>query len=86
VVAPDPATGRAVAKRLRARLVTVGDQLPREANVLYFAPTADATRFEVKLRRPGAGPGSPVRMLFLGDLHRLLRRPWPFRFRYEVRQ
>jgi hypothetical protein len=84
VVASDPAIARVVARRLDARLVTVGEALPPAANVLYFAPNAHATRFEVKLRRPGAGPGSPVRMLFLGDPQRLLRRPWPFRFRYEV--
>ncbi len=84
VVAPGPASGRAVATRLHARLVLVGEPVPPSANVLYLAPSEGGIRFEGRTREDGAAPGSPVRMLFLGDWHRLARRPWPFRFRYEV--
>ena len=84
VVTPDPDWGRAVARRLRARLVLAGDNVPSDANVLFVGPPV-RTRVEIGLRERAASPGSPVRMLFLGDWHRLLR-PLPFRFRYEARQ
>jgi hypothetical protein len=78
---------RAVARRLRARAVLATKRLPRDANALFLAGAlTGATRFEARLRSAGASPGSPVRMLFLGDMRRLARERWPFRFRYEVRQ
>jgi Domain of unknown function (DUF4430) len=84
VVAPGPASGRAVARRLHARLAFLGERVPRDANVLYLGPSGGGTRFDGRPRREGAGPGASVRMLFLGDWHQLLRRPSPFRFRYAV--
>jgi hypothetical protein len=86
VVALDPENRfvRAVARRLGAMRVEAGAELPHDANVLYLGGGTTGTRFEARLRREGAGPGSPIRMLYLGDLERLARARWPFRFRYEA--
>jgi hypothetical protein len=86
VVALDPANRlvRAVARRLRATSVEAGSDLPPDANVLYLSGGTTGTRFEVRLRRPGERPGSPIRMLYLGDMERLAHGR-PFRFRYKVR-
>ena len=76
VVTRDVAAGRKVARSLHAR---VAKTPPAKANVLYLRPgslrfTADGS----------ASPGAPVRFRFTGDWHLLLRRPYPFRFRYSV--
>jgi Domain of unknown function (DUF4430) len=87
VVALDPANRfvRMVTRRLRARVVEAGSGVPSDANVLYLGGGTVGTRFEARLRREGAPPGSPVRMLYLGDLDRLAGARLPFRFRYSVR-
>ena len=87
VAAFDPANVlvRAVARRLRARAVLATAKIPRDANVLFLGGGMTGTRFEGRLRTAGAPPGSPVRMLYLGDMRRLARQRWPYRFRYEVR-
>lgn len=78
---------RAIAKRLQARSVLATGKLPGDANILFLAgSTPTGTRFEAKLRAKGSPPGSPVRMLYLGDLGRLANTRWPFRFRYEVQE
>jgi hypothetical protein len=86
VAALDPANGfvRAVARRLHARAMLATAAIPRQANVLYLGGGTTGTRFEVKLRQAGGPAGSPVRMLYLGDLRRLARERWPYRFRYQV--
>jgi hypothetical protein len=86
VAALDPANRfvRAVARRLHARTVLATGKVPRRANVLYLGGGTTGTRFEARFRRHGAPPGSPVRMLYLGDMRRLARAGWPFRFHYEV--
>jgi hypothetical protein len=76
---------RAVARRLHARPVLATGTIPRDVNVLFLAGAlTGVTRFEGRLRTSGAPPGSPVRMLYLGDMRRLAKRRWPYRFRYEV--
>jgi hypothetical protein len=88
VAALDPANPlvQAVARRLRARAVVPTATIGRDVNVLFLAGAlTGGTRFEARLGRRGGPPGSPVRMLYLGDMHRLARKPWPYRFRYEVR-
>ena len=87
VVALDPRNRfvRSIARRLRARAVAAGAGVPSDANVLYLGGGTTGVRFEVRLRREGAPPGSPVRMLYLGDLDRLAHTGFPFRFRYRVR-
>ena len=76
---------RAVAGRLRGHAVVATGKIPRGANVLFLAGTlTGSTRFEARLRKTGAPPGSPVRMLYLGDMRRLARERWPYRFRYAV--
>jgi hypothetical protein len=78
---------RTVARRLQARAVVATARIPDDANVLFLAGAlTGATRFEARLKRTGAAPGSPVRMLFFGDTRLLAAARWPFRFRYEVRQ
>lgn len=78
---------RAIARRLHARSMLATTKLPRGVNVLFVAgPEPPGTRFEAKLRSKGAPPGSPVRMLYLGDLRRLARGRWPYRFRYQVQE
>lgn len=86
VVALDPENRlvRLVARRLRAKRVEAGAGVPADANVLYLGGGTTGTRFEARLRRRGEPAGSPVRMLYLGDMERLARGR-PFRFRYEVR-
>jgi Domain of unknown function (DUF4430) len=88
VAALDPTNAlvRAVARRLHARPVLATAKIPRNANALFVggALTTGETRFEARLRHQGTPPGSPVRMLFLGDMRRLARLRWPFRFRYQV--
>jgi Domain of unknown function (DUF4430) len=88
VAALDPGNRlvRTVARRLHARAVLATGKIPREANVLFLAGAlTGSTRFEARLRTTGAPPGSPVRMLYLGDMRRLARRRWPYRFHYAVR-
>ena len=87
VVALDPGNRfvRSIARRLRARTVVAGAGVPSNANVLYLGGGTTGVRFEVRLRREGAPPGSPVRMLYLGDLDRLAHRGFPFRFHYRLR-
>ena len=77
VVVTSEAAGRAVARRLHARVQSPGARVPRDANVLVLAPRSPTT-FRVKL--VGDGPGAPVRMSFTGDPRSLLR----YRFRYSV--
>ena len=87
VAALDPSNVlvRAVARRLHARPVHATAKIPRDANALFISGGLDgSTRFEARLRHAGSPPGSPVRMLYLGDMRRLARVRWPFRFRYEV--
>jgi hypothetical protein len=86
VVALDPENRlvRMVARRLRAKRVEAGAGVPADANVLYLGGGTTGTRFEARLRRRGEPAGSPVRMLYLGDMERLAQAR-PFRFRYEVR-
>ena len=86
VVALDPRNRyvRSIAKRLRARTFEAGAGVPSGANVLYLGGGTTGVRFEVRLRRAGAAPGSPVRMLYLGNLDRLARGGFPFRFRYAL--
>jgi hypothetical protein len=74
VVVSADAGGRAVAKRLHARIVR---RAPAGANVLILGGNATT----IALR--GSSPGSPVRLVFRGDPKLLLRR-WPFRYHYEV--
>jgi hypothetical protein len=76
VVTRDLAAGRKVARSLHARLESKA--LPG-TNVLFLGPGS--------LRFSASGsvfPGAPVRLRFTGDWHLLLRRPFPFRFRYSV--
>ena len=87
VAALDPrnALVQAVARRLHARPVVATAGIRRDANVLFLAGNlTGVTRFEGGLRTAGAPPGSPVRMLYLGDMRRLAGRRWPYRFHYEV--
>jgi hypothetical protein len=82
---PENLLVRAVARRLHARAVVATAKIRRDANVLFLAGAlTGATRFEGTLRTAGAPPGSPVRMLYLGDMRRLARGRWPYRFRYGV--
>jgi hypothetical protein len=85
-LAPANPLVRAVARRLHARSMLATAKLPRAVNILFLSGPDEpgSTRFEAKLRAKGSAPGSPVRMLYLGDLRRLARARWPFRFRYEV--
>jgi uncharacterized protein DUF4430 len=77
VVSADPVAGRKVAGSLHARLVSTA---PAGANVLYLDGPG-----RVQFRAVGSvSPGGPVRLRFTGDWHLLLRRPFPFRFRYSV--
>ena len=76
VVGSGPAS-RAVARRLRARLLPPGAAAPKGANVLVLS-TGSPTSFRAKLL--GDGPGSPVRMTFTGDPSSLFR----YRLRYSV--
>jgi Domain of unknown function (DUF4430) len=75
VVSSDP-LARAVARRLRARVLPAGTKAALNANAVVLG--ADETRITLR----GSSPGSPVRLTFSGDPRVLLRR-WPFRFRYE---
>jgi hypothetical protein len=86
-LAPANPLVRAVARRLHARSMLATARLPGGANVLFLAGLeSPGTRFDAKLRSKGAPSGSPVRMLYLGDLSRLARARWPYRFRYEVQR
>lgn len=75
VVSSDP-RARAVARRLRARVLPAGAKAALDANAVVLG--ADETNIALR----GSSPGSPVRLTFSGDPRVLLRR-WPFRFRYE---
>jgi hypothetical protein len=73
VVADDPAA--------RARLGRlIGARAGKNANVLSVEAGAP-TRLEAS---GGDTPGAPIRFRFVGDWRQLLRRPFPFRFRYAV--
>lgn len=86
VATVDLAAGRKVARLLHARVVYGYDALPRNANVLFLSPRFPGpTHFVAQTARAGEPPGSPVRMTFFGDWRVLMLRPFPFRFRYEVR-
>lgn len=76
VVASGPA-GRAVARRLHARLLPAGTRPPNGANALVLLPGSPSS---FRARLVGDGPGSPVRMTFSGDPRFLFR----YRFRYSV--
>jgi Domain of unknown function (DUF4430) len=76
VVSSDP-RARAVARRLRARVLPAGTKAALDANAVVLG--ADETSITVS----GSAPGSPVRLTFSGD-PRVLLRGWPFRFRYGV--
>jgi hypothetical protein len=76
VVSSDP-RARAVARRLRARVLPAGTKAALDANAVVLG--ADETGITVS----GSAPGSPVRLTFSGD-PRVLLRGWPFRFRYGV--
>jgi len=80
---PQAPSVRAVARRLGARVMLATAKLPGRANILFLGG-GEETRFEARLRRPGEPPGSPVRMVYLGDLSRLAEARRPFRFRYAV--
>ena len=77
VVVTDEAAGRAIARRLHARLLSPTARLPRDANVLVLVPGGPTT---FRARLAGGGPGSPVRMTFTGDPRSLPR----YRLRYSV--
>ncbi len=78
VVARDLEAGRKVARSLHGRVVS--KPVPG-ADVLYLDGPGP-----LRFRALGAvSPGSPVRLRFTGDWHLLLRRPFPFRFRYSLR-
>jgi hypothetical protein len=76
VVSSDP-RARAVARRLRARVLPAGTKAALNANAVVLG--TDETSITLR----GSSPGSPVRLTFSGDPGVLLRR-WPFRFRYGV--
>jgi hypothetical protein len=76
VVSSDP-RARAVARRLRARVLPAGTKAALDANAVVLG--ADETSITLR----GSAPGSPVRLTFSGD-PRVLLRGWPFRFRYGV--
>lgn len=79
VIGPTGASGRALARRLRARLLPRGRAAPRGTNVFRFQPSR-TTRF---IAEGGASAGDPVQFVFSGDWRALVR--GAFRFRYEVR-
>ena len=77
VVARDRAAARKVARSLHARVAS--KPIPG-ADVLFLDGPGP-----LQFRALGAvPPGSSVRLRFTGDWHLLLRRPFPFRFRYTV--
>ncbi len=86
VVSDFPEAGRAVGNLLHARKVLpYGAVVPRGVNsVLVLMGDGKSTTFRAALEPGNTSPGSPVRVLFRGDWHDLVRRPTPFRFRYEV--
>ena len=76
VVTRDLAAGRKVARSIHARLVSAP---PPGANVLFLESGP------LRFRASGStSPGAPVRLRFTGNWRLLLRRPFPFRFRYSV--
>jgi len=80
VVSADPASARAVARRLHARVLAPGAAVPAGANVLSLGTGGSRATIGFV---DSTAPGSAVRLSFRGDPRVLLRR-WPFRFRYEV--
>ena len=77
VVSADRVAGRKVASSLHGRFASTA---PAGANVLYLEGPGS-----LRLRAFGSvSPGAPVRLRFTGDWRLLLRRPFPFRFRYSV--
>jgi hypothetical protein len=76
VVTRDLAAGRQVARSLHARLES---KAPPGANVLILG--SGPLRFSAS---GSLTPGGAVRLRFTGDWHLLLRRPFPFPFRYSV--
>jgi uncharacterized protein DUF4430 len=69
---------RALARRLRARVLPTGAAAPRDFNVLRIERSR-TTRFDAE---GGTSPGDRVVFTFAGDWRELLR--GAFRFRYEV--
>jgi uncharacterized protein DUF4430 len=69
---------RALARRLRARVLPHGAAAPRGSNVLRIEGSR-TTRFDAE---GGTSPGAEVVFTFAGDWRKLLR--GAFRFRYEV--
>jgi len=77
VISAQAFAGRKVAKSLHARVASTA---PSGANALYLDGPGP-----LRFRALGSvSPGAPVRLRFTGDWHLLLRRPFPFRFRYSV--
>jgi Domain of unknown function (DUF4430) len=82
IVTAEPDRVRALARRLRARVASIGESRPaKEVNVLAIS-SGSRTTASVRYAGP-TSPGSPVRLSFRGDPMVLLQR-WPFRFRYSV--
>jgi Domain of unknown function (DUF4430) len=77
VVTRNRVAGRKVARSLHARLAS---RPAAGADVLYLDGPGPL-RFSAV---GSVSPGAPVRLRFAGDWHLLLRRPYPFRFRYSV--
>jgi hypothetical protein len=81
ILTSDSARVQALARRLHAT-VTSNSLTNRQSNLIEVMPGKKMT---ARLEFAGStSPGSPVRLIFRGDPHVLLRR-WPFRFRYSVR-
>jgi hypothetical protein len=74
VVVDDPEARRRLRAFVRARPGP-------DANVLRVEPGKDATLTV----SGGDRPGDPVEFRFVGDWRLLLRQPFPFRYRYEVK-
>jgi Domain of unknown function (DUF4430) len=74
VVSSDPE-----AKRRLGRLI--GARSGGDPNILQVEPGAPTTL----AADGGESPGDAIRVRFVGDWHLLLRRPFPFRYRYEVK-
>lgn len=78
VVGSDGEAVRALARRLRARVLPTDAQAPRDSNLLRIAGSG-TTRFAAE---GGSSPGDRVVFTFAGDWRELLR--GAFRFRFEV--
>jgi len=84
----DPRVGKALGRLLDTRSIApAGTPAPAGANVLVVAPGPEGgPSFYAELRRPGAGPGSPVRFVVTRSFaSRLLSRRGQLRFHYSIR-